>query len=1084
MSRRPRKQQNPVQAPPQAIVREVVFERPEALTATWRSHRRRIVAVCLCLMAATFLVYSRVGSFRFIDYDDNAMVYENAHVKDGLTWDGIEFAFTDLSVYYWQPLTWLSHMLDCQLFGLNPGPPHLESAAIHALNTVLLFLLLLYATGAEWRSSVVAALFALHPLRVESVAWIAERRDVLCGLFSILTLWAYVWYAGRPGSRKRFAAVMAAFWLALMSKPMAIPLPLAMLLLDRWPLARFQRATARKLILEKIPLFLSAAVAALLTMIGNYGKVVTLDVLPLPTRIACAFAGYSSYLGKLVWPRGLCVFYPHTTPGTASLVIAGAVVVVLTFVAVQNSRRRPYVFVGWFWFLILLVPVIGLVQSGGQLMADRFTYLPLVGPSMALVWFAADWLVERPRLRPAFTVAAVAALVVLGALSFRQTGYWSDKLTMYRHTLDVTGRNERMWYFYARALAADGYLDEAERSYRQAIRLEPGRGDDHEALALLLMQVGRTAEAVREYREVIRLEPENLTVLKYLGLALIQAGSPGEALDYLRTASRLAPGDAGIGQLLALASTMVPARAPDTAVAISDVHEAEQSSKLPTSLSWSSLSTDESLESGLLLGFVAVAFLWPAWGKRSFSWCEHALVRLVGKPWRAMALVALAPMAIRLLYLPIYSIPEPTIHDEFGYLLLADTFASGRVANPPHPMRDHFESIYILQNPSYTSYYPFAPGLALSPARILGLNPWFAVWCGVGLMCASFCWMLAGWMPPRWALLGALLAAMRLGVLSHWMNSYWGGAVAAFGGALVFGALPRIVRGGGARYSALLGVGIAILAQSRPYEGLLVSLPVGVFLLIWLLGTKSPGWKARFFGVVLPLGGVLVCAGLFSAYYNWRVTGNPAQLPYQLYQKLYGVPQSFYWQKPLPPGNSTRFADLEQNYIWQLQNYNVRYSWRELLNVTALKLRAFWAFYLQPVWTLPLLALPWMWKGRRLRFLLITALVVLVGVGFYPFFFPHYLAPICGVLLIVVIEGLRRIRLWEWRKRPVGAALARAVVTVSAVGLLIAPAGEYMMNGERLVHKNTPRQRILNTLDSRGGRHDLRALWAEPSVSQ
>jgi tetratricopeptide (TPR) repeat protein len=1047
------------------------FRPSQSFGETLRAGKWRIAVVCLGLIAATMLVYSRAGSLNFIDYDDPAMVLDNSHVKSGLTLDNVGWAFTNLNLYYWHPLTYLSHMLDCQLFGLNPGPPHIENAVYHVLNGALLFLLLLRLTGFLWRSALAAAIFALHPLRVESVAWITERRDLLCGLFAILALFAYAYYAEQPSSKKRMGLVFGLFVLALMSKPMAVTLPFVMLLLDYWPLKRFGLERPRALVIEKIPLFGAAVFSAVLTMIGNSSSVITLDVLPFRERVGSAFAAYTGYLGKLLWPRALAVFYPHVPPEGATLVIAGLVFVLLTAAAMQNRRSRPYLVTGWLWFIVMLFPVIGLVQSGGQFMADRFTYLPLIGPVVALVWIAAEYLAKKAELRKVSIVAAAVLLGILGWLSFRQTGYWIDKYTVYRHTLAVTKDNERMWYFYAKALAADGYLDESEKAYREAVRLTPRRGDDHESLALLLSQEGKTAEAIQQFKEVIRLEPENVTVLRYLSLALIQSGSEADAMAYLKMAMRIAPDDPGVRQLVVLARTMIPANQPDATVSIASVPQGEQGAGAPKGLSWTSLTADEALELGFLLGLIAVAVIWPRWGSDWFTKFERALAQMAVNPVRTMLIVAAAPMVIRLLYLPIYPIPEPAVHDEFGYLLLGDTFAAGRLTNPPHAMAEHLESIYVLQHPTYTSYYPFAPGLMLAPALLLGLSPWFAVWLSVGIMCAVFYWMLSGWMPPRWALLGALMAGARLGVLSHWMNSYWGGAVAAIGGALVFGALPRIFRGRGTAYAIVLGVGIAILVQSRPYESLLMSIPVGIALLTWILRTKTPNLGSRLTRFALPFAAVLVSAGTLFAYYNWRVTGNAFQLPYQLYQKLYGVPQSFYWQPPLPPGKSGKFADIQQVYDWQLASYNVRRSWSELSGVTSQKLRALWAFYLQPVWSLPLLAVPWLWPQKRLRVLLVSIAILLAGVLLYPFFFPHYLAPVCGAFLIIVTYSLRRMRLWEWRGRPVGAALMRAVVVVSAACLVIAPAGEYLMSGARLVHTGTPRQKILNTLESKAGKH-------------
>jgi len=1053
-----------------------VFQAPDNFAATWQRHQWTIALVCLCLIGLTFSIYLRAGSYGFADLDDPAMISENPHVQGGFTPAAIAWAFTETKTFYWQPVTWLSQMLDWQLFGPDAGIHHLVNAGLHGLNAVLLFLTLLYLTGSLWRCGLAAAIWALHPLRVESVVWLVERQDILSGLFSIAALWAYAWYARQPDSRKRYGCVLAAFWLALMSKPMAVTLPIVMLLLDYWPLHRLRKDTARRLVVEKIPLFLSAAACAVITYLGKPGQAISFSVLPLNERVVSACAGYAAYLGKLVWPRSLANFYPHLAPTMAGAAIAGFVFVFLSAAAVRNARRQPWVLMGWLWFLITLLPVIGFVQVGGQFIADRFTYLPLIGPTIALVWAGADWLRGYPRWQPAAVAGSAVLLLVLSVLSFVQTGYWADDFVRYRHTIEVTTGNERMMYTFANLLARTGHLDEAVRNYREAILLQPGRADDHEELAAVLLKMGRHVEAMEEYRTVIRLEPENVPALKSLAVDSIQRGAYGEALGHLRTASRAAPDDPAIQQMLQMAMTLNPSKAVEPEVNVEEGKRAQQELALPPEADLHPLTPDQSLECGALLGFLAAGLLWPDWGRRAFRWLEGALSQLARKPARAMVLAALLPMAVRLLLIPIYPIPEPIIADEFGHLLIGQTFASGRLTNPPHPMGEHFESIYILQNPSYTSYYPVGQGVCLAAALILGLNPWFGVWLSVGAMCAALYWMLAGWMPPRWALLGALLAAVRLSVLSHWMNSFWGGAVAAIGGALVLGALPRIMRAPHAssrktaRYAATLGVGFAIVAQTRPYEGLLLSIPVGTALLFWLVRTRTVSWRLRLATVVAPFTAVMLCFFAFTAYYNWRVTGNPLELPYQLYQKLYGVPQSFYWQPPLPPGNSGKLPELADDYRWQLMHHNLAHSLPSAIHETAVKLQTLWGFYLQPVWTVPLLALPWLWGNRRLRFLTITGAFVMAGVALYPFFFPHYLGPACGVLLAIVAGGIRRVRMWRWRNRPVGACLACGVVAVSALGLLISPAGADL-ESFNLVYSRSPRTRILGKLEERGGKH-------------
>jgi len=995
--------------------------------AAWRRHQRQIVLVCLSLLAVTVLIYGRAGSYGFVDLDGATIGNDN--VKNGFVPGAIGWAFTETKTVGWQPLTWLSQILDFQLFGLHAGLHHLVSVGIHGLNAVLLFLMLFYLTGSLWRCALAAALFALHPLRVESVVWVAERRDVLNGLFSIVTLWVYAWYARRPDSRKRYAAVFAALWLALLSNPMAVTLPAVMMVLDHWPLERWRKGMARRLILEKIPLFLSAAAAWTITILGNSSQAVPFTELALNARIVMACAAYAAYLGKLVWPASLSPYDLPLTLSVSAVTMAGFVLVFVPAVSARTVRRWPWLLAGWLWFAIAMLPAIGLVQFGEPVFAERFTYVPLIGPVVALVWLASAWIESRPRWRPAFLAGTAVVVLALSGLSWRQTGYWTDNFALLRHAAAATGSNPRVLYAYGNTLA----------------------------------NAGRWDEAVRNYREVVRLEPANSGAHKSLGVALLQTGAYEEAIGHLQIALRATPDDAQVKQLLQAAMTMHPSKAvePETqAAAPAGAPSGQQAILTP----------DQSLEAGAMLALAAIAWWWPDWGKRAWVWMERLLTRLAQRPVRAMALAALLPMMVRLLLLPLYPIPEPVVADEFGYLLLGDTFASGRLVNPPHPMGEHFESDYILQSPVYTSYFPVGQGLLLASVMVLGVNPWWGVWLSIGLMCAAFHWMLSGWMPPRWALLGAFLAGMRLAVLSYWMNSFWGGAVAAIGGALVLGALPRIFRGKGALYAVLLGLGLAILGQTRPYEGLAFSVPAGIVLLYWLLRAKTVSWRSRVTGVALPLTAVLLCFAAFTAYYNWRVTGNPLQLPYQLYQKQYGVPQAFYWQTPYPPADSQRVAELSANYRGQLRRYNAGRSWPGLLLASAQKLGVLWRFYLQPVWTLPILALPWLWRNRRLRFLAAVCVFAMAALALYHTFLPHYFAPACCALLAMVVAGIRRIRLWQWRNRPVGACLAGGMVAVSALGLAISPAGAELL-GPALVESNTPRARILKSLEDRGGKH-------------
>ena len=421
-------------------------------------------AVTVLLVVATLAVYAQVIRHDFVNFDDDKYVYENSHVRSGLTWKGIAWAFTTTVGGNWHPLTWLSHMLDCELFGLNAGYHHLVNVLLHILNSFLLLLVLEKMTGAFWRSATVAALFALHPLHVESVAWVAERKDVLSTLFFMLILWAYVPYAERP-SRKRYGLICAFLVLGLMAKPMLVTVPFVLLLLDYWPLERLQldeskgsdgtrgrpgrsgggrKQAALRLIAEKVPLLALVAVSSAVTFVAQQrvGAMSMGTSVPLSGRIANALVSYFAYIGKMFWPSHLAVFYPyrHAVPawewaGAALLLVGLSIIVVLA------GQRRRYLSVGWFWYLGTLVPVIGLVQVGAQSMADRYTYVPLIGLFLIAVWGAADltavWSRGRTGLRALSGVVIVGCMV---ATSF-QVGTWKNGLTLFGHALKVTKAN-------------------------------------------------------------------------------------------------------------------------------------------------------------------------------------------------------------------------------------------------------------------------------------------------------------------------------------------------------------------------------------------------------------------------------------------------------------------------------------------------------------------------------------------------------------------------------------------------------------------------------------------------------------------
>ena len=534
-------------------------------------HRRWKIIACLFLVVATLATYGDLINHQFISYDDNVYVTDNPPVQSGLTFSGLSWAFTTMHSGNWHPLTWLSHMLDCQLFGLNPGEHHLTNVIFHVANSLLLFLWFLCFTRSLGCSFLVAALFALHPMHVQSVAWVAERKDVLSTFFWLLTMWAYVWYAERP-RLTRYVLILVCFSLGLMAKPMLVTLPFVLLLLDYWPLGRLSlkgyaaaeassksgsRVANKRLVYEKLPLFVIAAFSSVVTVYAQKqaGAVWTFQTLPFANRIANAMVAYASYLGKMFWPAHLAVFYPlsrHALPIWQALA-AGLVLVVLSLLALRLARRHPYLLVGWLWYLCTLLPVIGLVQVGGQAMADRYTYVPFIGLFIVLVWGVAD-LAARWRA-PRFLLP-VAAGVVLSALmicTWVQVGYWRDSITLYEHTLDVTRRNPVIHNNLGLDLAKQGKMDQAKAHYAEALRLDPNFALAHNNLGLALAAQDKMDEAEAHYAEALRLDPNLAETYNNLGVALAQQGKIDEAITMFKKAIQIKPNFSGAYSNLGLA---------------------------------------------------------------------------------------------------------------------------------------------------------------------------------------------------------------------------------------------------------------------------------------------------------------------------------------------------------------------------------------------------------------------------------------------------------------------------------------------------------------------------------------------------
>lgn len=515
------------------------------------------------LIAVVLVPYNRLIRNEFIRYDDDAYITDNAHVQAGVTWTTVKWAFATHEAANWHPLTWLSHALDCQLFGLNPAGHHYVNVLLHAVNAVLLFLLLQNATGFRWRSLMVAALFALHPVNVESVAWAAERKNVLSMLFFLLALYAYAGYARRP-TFARYAAVASAFALALMCKPQVVTLPFLLLLWDYWPLSRLGVAAAEpagsderipqmgpgRLVLEKLPLLLLSAASAVVTMRAQKagGAVKSLSEYSPLLRLETAVIAYVNYLGNAIWPSKLVGLYPHPTRLYPVWQVGAAVLLLAVITAgVLRAREQRYLAVGWFWFLGSVVPMLGLVQVGFQSMADRYAYIPFVGLFLMAVWLTADWAQARQVSARWLVIPAVSCLLVLGALTYRQVGYWHDTASFWQHTLALTRDNYLAEDNLGEFFFSQGKTEEASVHFRAALVIRPDDMTANLNLGAYQYRHGNLRAAIERYRMVAsQSADEGLRATAYgsLGFVYRQTGQPMEAKHCFETALRLRPNSA------------------------------------------------------------------------------------------------------------------------------------------------------------------------------------------------------------------------------------------------------------------------------------------------------------------------------------------------------------------------------------------------------------------------------------------------------------------------------------------------------------------------------------------------------------
>ena len=533
--------------------------------------------LAVALVALTAVLYWPVRHYPFIGFDDPGYVTENPRVAAGLTWQGIRWSLTAGYFANWHPLTWMSHMTDVQLFGMNSGPHHVVNVVLHLANTVLLFAGLSKLTRSPGRSAVVAGLFAVHPMHVESVAWIAERKDVLSTAFWLLTTWAYVAYARHPRV-SRYVLVLVLFALGLMSKPMLVTLPCALLLLDVWPLRRVvigesgRRAWLR-LVYEKIPMFALAVASSVITYLvqRKSGAVESLNLVSVPVRIANAIIAYWTYLEKLAVPHGLGLLYPYpTTIFVGSALLALAALAAITALAVRAMRTRVYLLVGWLWFLGTLVPVIGIVQVGKQTMADRYTYIPSIGLIVMVVWGIADLFNGTRLSRRVAPALAFAVVLAFAALARRQLRFWQSSVELWEHTVAVTGANYLAENNLGWELDRDHRPAEAVPHYLESIRLRPRFIAAHSNLGLALAELGRTDEAIEQFQQALQLDPKNYAIELHLGFALSRAGRLDDAAAYLSDALQLKPDYAEAHNALGL----VRARKGDVAAAIGHYEDA------------------------------------------------------------------------------------------------------------------------------------------------------------------------------------------------------------------------------------------------------------------------------------------------------------------------------------------------------------------------------------------------------------------------------------------------------------------------------------------------------------------------------
>jgi len=528
------------------------------------------VAICIFLMVATFCVYSQVQDHEFINFDDNILVTESSLVQAGLTNENIIRVFTTTHFGGWAPITSISYMLDYQLYGLNPKGFLLTNLFFHIANSLLLFLILFRMTGAIWQSAFVAVVFALHPLNVESVAWVAERKNVLSTFFLLLTIWAYIRYAEKP-TTKRYSLVFLLFAFGLMSKSMVVTLPFVLLLLDYWPLERFElgrregefktaqkdkyfngEKSISKLVLEKFPLLILSALCSIMTLIlfkkAQGGESVAQDPVSILTILTNVMISYFEYLWKMLWPKGLAILYAH--PGNTLAVwkgvLCGIALLVITTISIKLIRKAPYFVVGWFWYLGTLIPVIGFIPVGHHLIADRYAYVPLIGIFIIAAWGVPELMAKWRHRDKVLTILAGVWIPILMTMTWAQIGHWKNSITIFKHAVRVTDKKYPNLAFIHNnlgiALFAEQKNEEAISHYKMAIKIKPDYAEAHNNLGIALVAEGKIEEAISHLKMAIKIKPDFALAHNNLGSALFHAKMTEEAIDYFKEAIRIRPG--------------------------------------------------------------------------------------------------------------------------------------------------------------------------------------------------------------------------------------------------------------------------------------------------------------------------------------------------------------------------------------------------------------------------------------------------------------------------------------------------------------------------------------------------------------